>query len=86
MHVLVIGSGYVGLVAAVGFAEAGHQVLGIDVDVAKINKLKQGISPIYEPGLEEWLARHQASGQLSFGQVCSGLLHIHLIRKINLRA
>ena len=67
MHVLVIGSGYVGLVAAVGFAEAGHQVLGIDVDVAKINKLKQGISPIYEPGLEEWLARHQASGHLSFG-------------------
>jgi UDPglucose 6-dehydrogenase len=67
MHVLVIGSGYVGLVAAVGFAEAGHQVLGIDVDVAKINKLKQGISPIYEPGLEEWLARHQASGQLSVG-------------------
>jgi UDPglucose 6-dehydrogenase len=57
----------VGLVAAVGFAEAGHQVLGIDVDVAKINKLKQGISPIYEPGLEAWLARHQASGQLSFG-------------------
>jgi len=67
MHVLVIGSGYVGLVAAVGFAEAGHRVLGVDVDVAKINKLRQGISPIYEPGLDEWLARHQASGQLSFG-------------------
>ncbi|MDR3672582.1 MAG: UDP-glucose/GDP-mannose dehydrogenase family protein [Holophaga sp.] len=67
MHVLVIGSGYVGLVAAVGFAEAGHQVLGIDVDVAKVNKLRQGISPIYEPGLDEWLARHQASGRLSFG-------------------
>ncbi len=66
MHVLVIGSGYVGLVAAVGFAEAGHKVLGIDVDVAKIEKLRQGVSPIYEPGLEEWLARHQASGQLSF--------------------
>jgi UDPglucose 6-dehydrogenase len=56
----------VGLVAAVGFAEAGHKVLGIDVDVAKIEKLRQGVSPIYEPGLEEWLARHQASGQLSF--------------------
>jgi UDPglucose 6-dehydrogenase len=42
-------------------------VLGVDVDVAKINKLRQGIAPIYEPGLEEWLARHQASGQLSFG-------------------
>ena len=67
MHVLVIGSGYVGLVAAVGFAEAGHQVLGIDVDVAKIDKLRQGVSPIYEPGLDEWLARHQASGRLSFG-------------------
>jgi len=67
MHVLVIGSGYVGLVAAVGFAEAGHRVLGVDVDVAKINKLRQGIAPIYEPGLDEWLARHQASGLLSFG-------------------
>jgi len=67
MHVVVIGSGYVGLVAAVGFAEAGHQVLGIDVDVAKINKLRQGVSPIYEPGLDEWLARHQSSGRLSFG-------------------
>jgi len=67
MHVLVIGSGYVGLVAAVGFAEAGHSVLGIDVDVAKINNLRQGISPIFEPGLDEWLARHQASGKLKFG-------------------
>ena len=67
MQVLVIGSGYVGLVAAVGFAEAGHRVFGIDVDAGKIAKLKQGISPIFEPGLEEWLARHQASGQLSFG-------------------
>jgi len=67
MHVLVIGSGYVGLVAAVGFAEAGHHVLGIDVDVAKVNKLRQGASPIYEPGLDEWLTRHQASGRLSFG-------------------
>jgi UDPglucose 6-dehydrogenase len=66
MHVLVIGSGYVGLVAAVGFAEAGHQVLGVDVDPAKLDKLRRGISPIYEPGLEEWLARHLASGRLAF--------------------
>ena len=66
MHVLVIGSGYVGLVAAVGFAEAGHQVLGCDVDAAKIGKLRQGISPIYEPGLEELLQHHQASGRLRF--------------------
>jgi UDPglucose 6-dehydrogenase len=66
MQVLVIGSGYVGLVAAVGFAQAGHQVLGVDVDVAKIKKLRQGISPIYEPDLDPWLARHLASGRLAF--------------------
>ncbi len=67
MEVLVIGTGYVGLVAAAGFAEAGHRVLGIDTDEAKIAKIRQGISPIYEPGLDELLARHQASGALKFG-------------------
>ena len=66
MHVVVIGSGYVGLVAAVGFAESGHRVLGIDVDAAKLDKLRQGLSPIYEPGLDELLKRHQTSGQLRF--------------------
>jgi UDPglucose 6-dehydrogenase len=66
MHVLVIGSGYVGLVAAVGFAEAGHRILGVDVDAGKIEKLRNGISPIYEPGLDELLAKHQASGALRF--------------------
>jgi len=66
MQVLVIGTGYVGLVAAAGFAEAGHRVLGIDTDAAKIAKIRQGVSPIYEPGLDELLAKHQASGALSF--------------------
>lgn len=66
MQVLVIGSGYVGLVAAVGFAEAGHRVLGVDVDAAKVEKLRKGISPIYEPGLDELLRRHQESGALKF--------------------
>jgi UDPglucose 6-dehydrogenase len=66
MKVLVIGSGYVGLVAAVGFAESGHQVLGIDVDAAKIEKLRKGISPIYEPGLDALLKKHQDSGALAF--------------------
>ena len=66
MHVVVIGSGYVGLVAAVGFAEAGHKVLGVDVDAAKIDKLRKGISPIYEPGLDDLLKRHQTTGQLRF--------------------
>ena len=66
MHVLVIGTGYVGLVAAAGFAESGHRVLGIDTDAGKIGKIRQGISPIYEPGLDELLKKHQASGALAF--------------------
>jgi UDPglucose 6-dehydrogenase len=67
MRVLVVGSGYVGLVAAACFAEAGHHVLGVDVDEAKVAKLRRGESPIYEPGLDELLARHLASGNLVFG-------------------
>lgn len=66
MRVLVIGSGYVGLVAAVGFADSGHQVLGVDVDARKVERLRQGISPIYEPGLDELLQKYQASGSLAF--------------------
>jgi UDPglucose 6-dehydrogenase len=66
MQVLVIGSGYVGLVAAACFAEAGHQILGVDVDAAKVAALSQGVSPIFEPGLEELLTKHLASGALRF--------------------
>jgi len=66
MDVLVIGSGYVGLVAAVGFAHSGHRVLGIDVDDSKVESLQKGISPIYEPGLEELLKKLLANGSLRF--------------------
>ena len=66
MQVTVIGSGYVGLVAAVGFAESGHSVIGIDVDAAKIEKLRKGVAPIYEPGLDDLLRKHQDSGALRF--------------------
>jgi UDPglucose 6-dehydrogenase len=66
MRVLVVGSGYVGLVAAACFAEAGHGVLGVDVDAGKVAKLRNGESPIFEPGLDELLARHLASGNLAF--------------------
>lgn len=66
MQVLVIGSGYVGLVAAVGFASAGHRVYGVDVDQAKVAKLRRAESPIYEPGIEKLLKSGLDSGKLSF--------------------
>jgi UDPglucose 6-dehydrogenase len=66
MQVLVIGSGYVGLVAAAGFADSGHRVIGVDVDAKKIELLRKGISPIYEPGLDELLQKYQQTGSLRF--------------------
>ncbi|HEX2694219.1 MAG TPA: UDP-glucose/GDP-mannose dehydrogenase family protein [Acidobacteriota bacterium] len=66
MKIAVIGTGYVGLVTAAGLAEFGHTVIGTDKDAAKIDLISRGISPIYEPGLEDLLKRTLASGNLSF--------------------
>ena len=64
--ITVVGSGYVGLVAAACFAEIGHRVLCVDNDEAKVNALNQGIVPIHEEFLPELLGRHRASGQVQF--------------------
>ena len=66
MDVAVIGCGYVGLVTAAGLADLGHSVIGIDKDPRKINKLKAGIIPIYEPGLAELVQRNLVTGRLTF--------------------
>lgn len=66
MRVTVFGSGYVGLVTGACLAEVGHEVLCVDVDAEKIAKLKQGIMPIHEPGLDEMVIRNQKAGRLHF--------------------
>jgi UDPglucose 6-dehydrogenase len=58
MQISIIGTGYVGLVTGVCFAEKGHQVLCIDIDQAKIDKINQGIPPIYERGIDELLQKN----------------------------
>jgi UDPglucose 6-dehydrogenase len=66
MRIAVVGTGYVGLVAGVCFADSGHAVICVDVDEEKIAALRQGKSPIYEPGLDELLRRNIAAERVSF--------------------
>ncbi len=66
MQITVIGTGYVGLVVGACLAETGNDVIGADTDAAKIEKLRQNILPIYEPGLDDYVERNQAHGRLTF--------------------
>src|SRR5438105_4033492 len=66
MRIAVVGTGYVGLVAGVCFADSGHAVVCVDIDEEKIAALRQGRSPIYEPGLDELLRKNIAAERIAF--------------------
>ncbi|MGN6500131.1 MAG: UDP-glucose dehydrogenase family protein [Tsuneonella sp.] len=66
MKIAMVGSGYVGLVSGACFADFGHQVVCVDKDQSKIESLRQGIMPIYEPGLEALVENNVKAGRLNF--------------------
>ncbi len=65
-QICVVGVGYVGLVTAACFADLGNKVIALDVDEKKINNLKKGVMPIYEPGLDELVKRNVNAGRINF--------------------
>ncbi len=78
----VIGTGYLGATHAACMAELGHEVLGVDVDRAKIESLQAGEVPFYEPGLPEVLERHLDSGRLAFTtsyEEVAAFAHVHFL-------
>lgn len=66
MKLAIVGTGYVGLVTGVCLSEVGHDVTCIDVDQAKVEKMRGGVSPIYEPGLDELMVKNIEAGRLHF--------------------
>lgn len=65
-QIAVVGTGYVGLVTGVCLSDIGHHVICVDIDEQKVEKMKQGISPIYEPGLDELMKKNIEKGRLHF--------------------
>ena len=66
VRIAIVGSGYVGLVSGICFAEIGHSVICVDNNKEKIRKLKKGLMPIYEPGLGALLLKNMKNGRLKF--------------------
>ena len=73
MKLMIVGSGYVGLVAGACLSELGHDVVCVDRDAGKIDRLRAGIVPIFEPGLDELMRANTAAGRLTFANDLSGL-------------
>ena len=66
MKVAIVGTGYVGLVAGVCFAETGNEVTCVDIDPAKVTRLQKGEPTIFEPGLQEMMVKNQEEKRLRF--------------------
>lgn len=75
----IIGTGYVGLVSGTSFAASGNDVYCIDIDESKISKLKKGISPIFEPGLDYYLKQNLKEGRLHFSTTLSDIVDASII-------
>ncbi|WNG54798.1 UDP-glucose/GDP-mannose dehydrogenase family protein [Archangium gephyra] len=80
MHIAIIGTGYVGLVAGTCFADSGNDVVCVDIDARKIAQLQQGEVPIYEPGLEELIRKNTRDRRLSFTtELASAVAHSQVV-------